>query len=67
MREKHQALLGDRVQLLGPVKHEEVRDVSASLKVVFQSPTVWLIDLIPSPSCLCTSSSYRATSLSILP
>ena len=28
MREKHQTLLGDRVQLLGSVKHEEVREVS---------------------------------------
>ena len=27
MREKHQSLLADRVQLLGHVKHEEVRDV----------------------------------------
>ena len=28
MREKHQTLLGDRVKLLGSVKHEEVREVS---------------------------------------
>jgi phosphatidylinositol glycan class A protein len=27
MREKHQSLLGDRVELLGPVRHELVRDV----------------------------------------
>lgn len=27
MREKHQALLGDRVKLLGSIKHEEVREL----------------------------------------
>lgn len=29
MREKYQGLLGDRVQLLGSIGHEQVRDVSA--------------------------------------
>lgn len=28
MREKHQSLLGERVQLLGSISHEQVRDVS---------------------------------------
>lgn len=27
MREKHQALLADRIELLGSIKHEDVRDV----------------------------------------
>lgn len=27
MREKHQAILADRLQLLGSIKHEQVRDV----------------------------------------
>ena len=30
MREKHQALLADRIQLLGSIKHEDVRDVNFS-------------------------------------
>lgn len=34
MRDKYQTLLRDRVQLLGPVKHEDVRSVSPSLTLV---------------------------------
>lgn len=32
MREKHQAILSDRIELLGPIKHEDVRDVSLSFR-----------------------------------